>query len=162
MVTAGQLRENSRQGFDVQKQTRIGIESGISRNLRWGCGHVYDETPADIAVYVRNDPVNLVDPDGRFAVGIIDNGDTLYQISLGLLSALSSKSEHKSDIRAKAVQDMLDRWDTLTEQCRNGLTSAMSGAGIGAIKRRLAALDRALADFLRSEACPQSFLLSNQ
>jgi hypothetical protein len=64
MVTVEQLSENSRQGFDVQKQSRIGLESDLSRNLCWGCGHVYDETPVDIAVYVRNDPVNLVDPDG--------------------------------------------------------------------------------------------------
>jgi hypothetical protein len=114
------------------------------------------------ALYVRNDPANLIDPDGRFVLGFIDHGDTLYQIGLGLLSALSSKSEHKSDIRAKAMQAMPDRLDTLTEPCRKGHTTAMSGAGIGAIKRRLAALDQALADFLRSEACPQSFLHSNQ
>ena len=62
---AERLSENSRQGFDVQKQTCIGLEAWLSRNLHWGCGHIYDETPAGIAVYVRNDPVNLVDPDGR-------------------------------------------------------------------------------------------------
>jgi hypothetical protein len=66
MVTATELSENSRQGFGAQKPTCIGLETGLSRNSRWGCGHIYDETPVDIAVYVRNDPVNLVDPDGRY------------------------------------------------------------------------------------------------
>ena len=65
MATAEQLSENSHQGFEVQKQPCIGLEAELSRELRWGCGHVYDETPVGIAVYVRNDPVNLVDPDGR-------------------------------------------------------------------------------------------------
>jgi hypothetical protein len=65
MATVERLSENSRQGFEVLKQACIGLEGDLSRNLRWGCGHIYDETPVDIAVYVRNDPVNLVDPDGR-------------------------------------------------------------------------------------------------
>jgi hypothetical protein len=65
MATAEQLSENSRQGFEVQKQTCIGLTSDLSGNLRWGCGHAYDETPVGIAVYVRNDPVNLIDPDGK-------------------------------------------------------------------------------------------------
>jgi hypothetical protein len=65
MTTAERLSKNSRQGFEVQKPACIGLESDLSRNVRWGCGHVYDETPVGIAVYVRNDPVNLVDPDGR-------------------------------------------------------------------------------------------------
>jgi hypothetical protein len=65
MVTADKLSENSRQGSEVQKHTCVGLESDLGQNLRWGCGHIYDETPVDIAVYVRNDPVNLVDPDGK-------------------------------------------------------------------------------------------------
>jgi hypothetical protein len=64
MSMAEQLSENSRQGFAAQNPLCIGLESDLSRNRRWGCGHVYDETPVGIAVYVRNDPVNLVDPDG--------------------------------------------------------------------------------------------------
>ncbi len=65
MATVEQLSENSRQGVQVQKPPCIGLEGELSRNLHWGCGHVYDETPVDIAVYVRNDPVNKVDPDGQ-------------------------------------------------------------------------------------------------
>jgi hypothetical protein len=65
MATAERLSENLRQGFEVQKPACIGLEGDLGRNLRWGCGHIYDETPVGIAVYVRNDPVNLVDPDGR-------------------------------------------------------------------------------------------------
>jgi hypothetical protein len=64
---AEQLIENSRQGFAAQKPPCTGLETDLSRNLRWGCGHVYDETPVGLAVYVRNDPVNKIDPDGRRA-----------------------------------------------------------------------------------------------
>ena len=66
MVTVAGLNENSRQGFEVKKQPLIQLEAWLSRNSHWGCGHIYDETPVDIAVYVRNDPVNLIDPDGEF------------------------------------------------------------------------------------------------
>jgi hypothetical protein len=66
MSMAEQLSENSRQGFAAQKPLCIGPETDLSRNLHWGCGYVYDETPVGLAVYVRNDPVNLVDPDGRY------------------------------------------------------------------------------------------------
>ena len=65
MPTTAVLSQNSRQGFELQKSACIGSGSGVSGNLRWGCGHVYDETAVGIVVYVRNDPVNLVDPDGR-------------------------------------------------------------------------------------------------
>ena len=68
MVTAEQLSENSRQAFKAQKPTCVGLESDLSRNLRWGWGHIYDETPVDIAVYVRNDPVNMIDPDGKMGI----------------------------------------------------------------------------------------------
>jgi len=85
MVTVEQLSENSRQGFDVQKQSRIGLESDLSRNLCWGCGHVYDETPVDIAVYVRNDPVNLVDPDGRFYIAAHLPFEAFYMVQLNVI-----------------------------------------------------------------------------
>ena len=65
MVITAQLSENSHRGFEVQKPACIGLESRLSQIAHWGCGHVYDETPVGIVVYVRNDPVNLVDPDGR-------------------------------------------------------------------------------------------------
>ena len=65
MPTTGQLSENSRQGFEVENAACIGLESRLSQISHWGCGHVYDETPVGIAVYVRNDPINFVDPDGR-------------------------------------------------------------------------------------------------
>jgi hypothetical protein len=65
MATATELSENSRQGFEVQNAVCIGLEVWLSQNTPWGCGHVYDETPVGIAVYVRNDPVNLVDKDGQ-------------------------------------------------------------------------------------------------
>jgi hypothetical protein len=64
MSTADQLSGNSRQGFGVQNAACIGFEAWLSRNMHWRCGHIYDETPVGIAVYVRNDPVNRVDPDG--------------------------------------------------------------------------------------------------
>jgi RHS repeat-associated protein len=105
---------------------------------------IYDPQSLNKYTYVRNDPVNLVDPDGRFVQGHAILHDTNFMLGFRP-GGLGAKDEHKSDIRAKAVQDMLDRWDTLTEQCRNGLTTAMSGTGIGAIKGRLAALDRVLA-----------------
>jgi hypothetical protein len=62
---AAELSENSHQGFAVQKQACIRAGTDLSRNLRWGCGNIYDETPVDIAVYVRNDPINRADPDGK-------------------------------------------------------------------------------------------------
>jgi hypothetical protein len=87
MATAEQLSENSRQGFEVQKPHLIGLETELSGNSRWGCGHVYDETPVGIAVYVRNDPVNLIDPDGRSFLGAIWNGfkaaaNAMYSLTL--------------------------------------------------------------------------------
>jgi hypothetical protein len=66
MATAAELSENSHQEFETQKPLCIGVEGGLSRNMRWGCGHIYDETPVGIAVYVRNDPINHVDPTGNF------------------------------------------------------------------------------------------------
>lgn len=71
MSMAEQLSEKSHQGFAAQNPPCIGLESDLSRNLCWGCRHVYDETPVDLAVYVRNDPVNLVDPDGRFVTTVV-------------------------------------------------------------------------------------------
>jgi len=81
MSMAEQLSENSRQGFSAQKPRCIGLESDLSRNMRWGCGHVYDETPVGIVVYVRNDPVNLVDPDGRMVWGAVS--ELQYLMSMG-------------------------------------------------------------------------------
>jgi hypothetical protein len=68
MATAAELSEKSRQGFETEKPLRIRLDGGLSRNSRWGCGHIYDETPAGIAVYVRNDPINHVDPTGNDAL----------------------------------------------------------------------------------------------
>ena len=65
MVTTAELNENSRQGFEVQKPPVIGLEAWLSQNSCWGCGHIYDETPVGLAVYVRNNPVKLVDPEGK-------------------------------------------------------------------------------------------------
>jgi len=66
MATAAALTENSRQGFEVQKPPGIGLAAELSRNPRRGCGHAYDETASDLAVYVRNDPINLVDRKGKW------------------------------------------------------------------------------------------------
>lgn len=66
MATTAPLTENSRQGFEVQKPPCIGFEANLSRNPRRGCGHAYDETASDLAVYVRNDPINLVDGNGKW------------------------------------------------------------------------------------------------
>jgi hypothetical protein len=86
MLTTGRLSENSRQGFEVQNPACIGPENFLSQNTRWACGHAYDETPVGIAVYVRNDPVNFVDPDGRFACALpgcnyLDPWSFLYDIA---------------------------------------------------------------------------------
>jgi hypothetical protein len=67
MVTTAALTENSRQGINFEIPPCIGTEAWLSRNLRPGCGYAYDETPVGLVVYVRNDPVNYVDPDGRMA-----------------------------------------------------------------------------------------------
>jgi hypothetical protein len=67
MLTTEALTENSRQGINSKTPPCTGLEARLNRNPRWGCGHAYDETPADLVVYVRNDPVNYIDPDGRFA-----------------------------------------------------------------------------------------------
>lgn len=65
MATTAALIENSRQGINFQIAPCIVPGAPLSPNPRWGCGHRYDETPVGLVVYVRNDPVNLVDPDGR-------------------------------------------------------------------------------------------------
>jgi hypothetical protein len=65
MATAAGLTENSHQGFEAEKPPRIRLDGRLSRNMRWGYGHIYDETPVEIAVYVRNDPINRMDPDGH-------------------------------------------------------------------------------------------------
>jgi hypothetical protein len=76
---AEQLSENSRQGFATRNPLCSGHETDLSRNLCWESGHVYDETPVGIAVYVRNDPVNLIDPDGRTSLSF----EWGYLIQLG-------------------------------------------------------------------------------
>jgi hypothetical protein len=73
MATTAQLTENSRQGFEPERRACIWLDAELSRNLRWGWRHAYDETPADLAVYVRNDPVNKIDRDGRRWVWIRDS-----------------------------------------------------------------------------------------
>ena len=65
MATTTALTENSRQGINSKIPPCVGLEARLSRDLRPGCCHAYDETPVGLVVYVRNDPVNLVDPDGR-------------------------------------------------------------------------------------------------
>jgi len=65
MATTAALTENSRQGINSEKPPCVGLEARLSPILQLGCGHAYDETPVGLVVYVRNDPVNLVDPDGR-------------------------------------------------------------------------------------------------
>ena len=72
MATTTTPTENSRQGINFQIPHCIGPDPWLSRNLRWVYGHAYAETPVGLIVYVRNDPVNLVDPDGHIAIpGII-------------------------------------------------------------------------------------------
>jgi hypothetical protein len=67
MAMTAALTENSRQGINFQIPPCIGPGAALSPNLRPGCGHAYDETAVGLVVYVRNDPVNYVDPDGKFA-----------------------------------------------------------------------------------------------
>ncbi len=80
MPTTAGLTENSRQGFEPENPDRIGLKTELSRNTRWGWGHAYDETPPGLAVYVRNDPVNAVDPDGRDPRYICSEGFCIYGI----------------------------------------------------------------------------------
>jgi len=69
MVTTGALTENSRQGINSKIPPCIGPGAWLTRDLRPGCGHAYDETPVGLVVYVRNDPVNKIDPDGKDWLG---------------------------------------------------------------------------------------------
>jgi hypothetical protein len=69
MATTAALTENSRQGINFQIPPCIGPGAALSPNLRPGCGHAYDETAVGLVVYVRNDPVNFIDPDGRLIQG---------------------------------------------------------------------------------------------
>ena len=65
MPTTAALMENSRQGINSKMQPCSGPDPWLSPNPRPGCGHAYDETPVGLVVYVRNDPVNQIDPDGQ-------------------------------------------------------------------------------------------------
>lgn len=65
MATTTALTENSCQGINSKIPACIGPEAWLNRSSRPGCGHAYDETSVGLVVYVRNDPVNLIDPDGR-------------------------------------------------------------------------------------------------
>jgi len=65
MATTAALTENSRQGINFEKQPCVGLEAWLSPNLLTGCGHAYDETRVGLVVYVRNDPVNYLDPNGE-------------------------------------------------------------------------------------------------
>lgn len=78
MATTAALTENTRQGINFQIPPCIGLEARLSPNLRRGCGHWYDETPVGLVVYVRNDPVNLVDPDGKAWKRQVDIGHGRY------------------------------------------------------------------------------------
>jgi hypothetical protein len=69
MATTAALIENSRQGINFQIAPCIVPGAPLSPNPRWGCGHRYDETPVGLVVYVRNDPVNKIDPDGKDWLG---------------------------------------------------------------------------------------------
>jgi hypothetical protein len=89
MSMAEQLIENSRQGSEAQKPSCIGLESHLSRNTHWGCSHVYDETPVGIAVYVRNDPVNRIDPDGRLDYYSMLAAYAIYSSGRSLAEAMS-------------------------------------------------------------------------
>jgi hypothetical protein len=65
MATTAALTENSRQGINFPIPPCTGPKARLSPNPRPGCRHAYDETPVGLVVYVRNDPVNAIDPDGR-------------------------------------------------------------------------------------------------
>jgi hypothetical protein len=65
MATTAALTKNSRQGINFQIPHCIGLAACLSPNPRWGYRHAYDETPVGLVVYVRNDPVNKIDPDGK-------------------------------------------------------------------------------------------------
>jgi hypothetical protein len=92
MSMAEKLIENSRQGFAAQKPPCTVLETDLSRNLRWGCGHVYDETPVGLAVSVRNDPVNNLDPDGRKTVCAVFQMQYLMEIGWGFKGAYAMAS----------------------------------------------------------------------
>jgi len=76
MATTAALTENSRQGINFEIPPCIGPEAWLSPNLRPGCGHAYDKTPVGLVVNVRNDPVNLIDRDGRDFVSSMTVSDS--------------------------------------------------------------------------------------
>jgi hypothetical protein len=65
MATTEALTENPRQGINSEIPPCFGLDTWLSLSARPGCGHAYNETPVGLVVYVRNDPVNSIDPDGR-------------------------------------------------------------------------------------------------
>ncbi len=138
MATTAALTENSRQGINSQISHCIGPAAWLSPNPRPGCGHAYDETPVDLVVYVRNDPVNLIDPDGLSAVtipkGVVKPGNCadrfqmygeyigtdlqgFFDDNIGILTMMSffeqQGSGSEADRAVWAAQDwtFINRWD---------------------------------------------------
>jgi len=116
MVTAAELSENSRQGFDFQNAARIGLASELRRNPRWRCGHIYDETAVGIAVYVRNDPVNLVDPDGRFWNPFSAAWNGLKAVSNALSSLALFVGQHVADFMDYTLHSTVSAFQTAQQQ----------------------------------------------
>jgi RHS repeat-associated protein len=112
-------------------------------------GHIYDPQSLNKYTYVRNDPVNLVDPDGRISVPVDPiniEGDLGDAMSIPPMP--SNSYDHQAgtkkgwdDTHTPAWQR---QWNALSAKCKNGLTTAMDGDGDWAIKSRIGALNRAL------------------
>jgi len=145
MVTTGALTENSRQGINSQIPPCIGLGSRLSPNPRPGCGHAYDETPVGLVVYVRNDPVNFIDPDGRlmaafFSIDWPEEGQPTV--------TWTYYSERGGSYGGSGGRNWLAEWNMLNSDCRKGLKDALPAphsSPATAAMLRLQALDRARA-----------------
>jgi len=152
MVTTAALTENSRQGINFPIRPCTGPKAWLSPKPRPGCGHAYDETPVGLVVYVRNDPVNYIDPDGRhWTSGLGSSSDRMEDwfdflvpspppLVYGDMPFLGDDGFGGNE------SPWLKRWNGLSEECRIGLEDAMPAGGASAetaAMLRLKALDRA-------------------
>jgi RHS repeat-associated protein len=114
----------------------------------------YDPQSLNKYSYVRNDPVNFIDPDGKTYIPVIR---VVVGIQLIDFAAKMSMSEIYGyhgrepflDIEMGSDQNSGQRsamtWDSLSPTCQKGLIEAMSGNGAGDNQLRIAALQRAMA-----------------
>jgi RHS repeat-associated protein len=105
-------------------------------------------------VYVMNDPINRIDPDGNqgtLVVTVVGEMPPPAAFLGAFLGGLGGGGEaggvsiQDPNHPIHTMERALQRWNGLSDNCRSGLTGAMSGEGISAIGGRVAALNQALA-----------------